>query len=165
MATQATLEPQPTTHRGGKHLTFLLAGEHYGLDILKVREIVAMIDITPVPRTPAVIRGVVNLRGRVVPVVDLRRKFDLPSIEPDALACIIVVDLGRNELGIMVDRVCDVLDIAEEAIGEAPAFGMAVDTSFLLGISMDGSELTILLDIDKLLSAHETAELAAQRRT
>lgn len=161
MATQADVGLKRAKHRGGKYLTFLLAGEHYGLDILKVGEIIAMMDITPVPRTPVVIRGVINLRGRVVPVMDLRRKFDLPSIEPDAFACIIVVDLGRSEMGIMVDRVCDVIDIAEDAIDDVPAFGMEIDAGFLLGIGMTGSKVTILLDIDKVFSANETAESVA----
>lgn len=161
MATQTMSEPKHARHRGGKYLTFLLAGEHYGLDILKVREIVALMDITPVPRTPPTIRGVVNLRGRVVPIMDLRRKFDLPSTEPDAFACIIVVDLGRSEMGIMVDRVCDVMDITDETIEDVPAFGMEIDTTFLLGIGMTGSKVTILLDIEKVFSAHEMAEVAA----
>jgi purine-binding chemotaxis protein CheW len=162
MATQTTPEPKHARHRGGKYLTFMLAGEHYGMDILKVGEIVAMIDITPVPRTPPVIRGVVNLRGRVVPVMDLRRKFDLPSVEPDAFACIIVVDLGRSEMGIMVDRVCDVMDIADETIDDVPAFGMGIDTNFLLGIGMTGNKVTILLDIEKVFSVDEMAEVVAQ---
>ena len=118
--TQVTSE---TSERAGKYLTFVLAEEEYGLEILKVREIIGAMDITSVPRTPDYVKGVINLRGKVIPVVDLRLKFDMAEIERTEETCIIVVNVGDVEMGIIVDKVSEVLDIAEEEIEDPPAFG------------------------------------------
>ena len=133
MATPAVVTTDART-RAGKYLTFILADEVYGLEILKVREIIGMMDITAVPRTPAFVKGVINLRGKVIPVVDLRAKFGMPVAEKTEETCIIVVDVAGVEMGIMVDKVSEVLNIAEKDIEDAPSFGVNVDTDFILGM-------------------------------
>lgn len=145
---------------GGKYLTFGLADEEYGLEILKVREINGMMDITAVPRTPDFIQGVINLRGKVIPVVDLRLKFGMSAIEPTEQTCIIVVDVGRVEMGIIVDKVSEVLNIAGEDIEPPPTFGVSVDTDFILGMGKANSKVTILLDISRVLTGDDLALMA-----
>jgi purine-binding chemotaxis protein CheW len=146
--------------RGGKYLTFALGREEYGIGILKVREIIGYMDITAVPRTPEYVRGVINLRGQVISVVDLRAKFGMPAAERTDETCIIVVEItGRDgrklSTGIVVDRVSEVLDIAGENVEDPPAFGSAVDASFILGMGKVGQAVKILLDIDRVLSPGE----------
>ncbi|MEW6746030.1 MAG: chemotaxis protein CheW [Planctomycetota bacterium] len=145
---------------GGKYLTFELASEQYGLEILKVREIIGLMDITPVPCTPPSVKGVINLRGKVIPVVDLRLKFGMEGAEATDQTCIIVVDVGEIEMGILVDKVSEVLDIASEEIEDTPAFGVSVKTDFILGMGKAGKGVTILLDIGKVITASEAAPLA-----
>ena len=140
--------------RDGKHLTFKLASEEYGVEILKVREIIGVMDITSVPRMPVYMKGVINLRGKVVPIVDLRLKFGLDEIEYTDQTCIIVVDVGR-EIGIIVDTVSEVLDIAGEDIEPPPSMGSSVDTAFICGMGKVGDAVKILLDIEKVLTADE----------
>lgn len=135
---------------GGKYLTFGLAGEDYGTQILKVREIIGLLDITPVPQMPDFIKGVINLRGRVIPVVDLRLKFGMPEAEYNEETCIIVVDVGQMT-GIIVDTVQEVLDIADDQIDPPPPLGAGVDTSYVLGMGKVKEKVKILLDIDKVL--------------
>ena len=154
MVEQATLGSEVQT-LAGKYLTFVLAQEEYGLEILKVREIIGMMDITAVPRTPDFVKGVVNLRGKVIPVVDLRLKFSMPEAQRTEETCIIVVYLGDIEMGIIVDKVSEVLDISGEDIEPAPSFGVDVDTEFILGIGKSGGKVTILLDINKVLTKEE----------
>lgn len=142
---------------GGKYLTFALGKEGYGLEILKVREIIGYMDITAVPRMPSHVKGVINLRGQVISVIDLRAKFTMPLAEKTDETCIIVVDIGQNgrkiNVGIVVDKVSEVLNITDDAIEPAPAFGSAVDTAFILGMGKINNTVKILLDIDKVLSA------------
>ncbi len=140
---------------GGKYLTFVLLEEEYGLEILKVREIIGMMDITAVPRTPTFVRGVVNLRGKVIPVIDLRCKFGMQTAEATDETCIIVVDVGNVEMGIIVDKVSEVLDIASEDIEPPPQFGVSVDTDFILGMGKTNNRVTILLDISKVLTGDD----------
>ncbi len=144
------------SERAGKYLTFRLAAEEYGLEILKVREIIGLMDITKVPRTPQYIRGVINLRGKVIPVVDLRLKFEMAGKEDTEETCIIVVDVeGEHDsilMGILVDAVSEVLDIQASEIEDAPAFGVGVDTRFILGIGKVKNTVKILLDIDRVLT-------------
>ena len=139
----------------GKYLTFALANEEYGLEILKVREIIGYIDVTAVPQTPHHVKGVINLRGQVIPVIDLRAKFGIATTEVTDQTCIIVVEItqaGRKfNTGIIVDRVQEVLDIAGQDIEEAPQFGASVDTNFILGMGKIGDKVKILLDIDRVL--------------
>lgn len=143
------------TDKEGKYLTFALALEEYGLEILKVREIIGYMDITAVPQTPPYVKGVINLRGQVIPVVDLRAKFGMETAEVTDQTCIIVVEISQGDhafyTGIVVDRVQEVLDIAGKEIEEAPQFGTSVDTTFILGMGKIGDTVKILLDIDKVL--------------
>ena len=143
----------------GKYLTFALANEEYGLEILKVREIIGYMDITAVPQTPAYVKGVINLRGQVIPVVDLRAKFGMETTDITEETCIIVVEIsqgGRSfSTGIVVDHVEEVLDIAGEDIEEAPQFGSAVNTDFILGMGKIGETVKILLDIEMVLAGDD----------
>jgi purine-binding chemotaxis protein CheW len=145
---------------GGKFLTFKLADEEYGVEILKVREINGVIDITAVPRMPAFVKGVINLRGKVIPVIDLRLRFGLEELEHTEQTCIIVVDVGR-EIGIIVDTVSEVLDIAGEDIEPPPSMGGSVDTSFILGMGKVDKTVKILLDIDKVLTNEELTDVTS----
>ncbi len=144
------------SHREGKYLTFALAQEEYGLEILKVREIIGYIDVTAVPQTPYCVKGVINLRGQVIPVIDLRAKFGMETTEVTEQTCIIVVEIahtGRSfNTGIIVDRVQEVLDINGRQIEEAPQFGASVNTDFILGMGKVGNSVKILLDIDRVLA-------------
>jgi len=145
-----TITSDVDTH-GGKYLTFSLAGEEYGLEILKVREIIGIMDITAVPRMPSHVKGVVNLRGKVIPVVDLRLKFGMESAEYTEATCIIVVDVGTL-VGIIVDTVQEVLDIESAQIDPPPPLGASVDTTFILGMGKVRDEVLILLDINEVLN-------------
>jgi len=140
----------------GKYLTFALANEEYGLEILKVREIIGYIDVTAVPQTPHYIKGVINLRGQVIPVVDLRAKFGMETTEVTEQTCIIVVEIAEGQrtcsTGIIVDHVQEVLDIDAASIEEAPQFDTSVNTDFILGMGKVGDSVKILLDIDRVLA-------------
>lgn len=148
---------------GGKFLTFFLAGEEYGIAILKVQEIIGMMAITSVPRTPVFIRGIINLRGKVIPIVDLRLKFNLPAQDSTAETCIIVVQLQGIEVGIVVDCVSEVLNIAGKDIENAPSFGVDVSTDYILGIGKSQGKVKILLDIDRVLSEQEVGTLTSPK--
>lgn len=148
----------------GKYLTFKLDAEEFGLEILKVQEIIKMMDITRVPRTPDFVRGVINLRGKVIPVVDLRRKFTMERREETEKTCVIVVTVRRDNgsvvMGIIVDEVSEVLDVSGESIEPSPEFGGAVDTSFILGMGKVGDRVVTLMDVDKVLSTRDVADVA-----
>jgi purine-binding chemotaxis protein CheW len=150
---------QAVINKEGKYLTFALAHEEYGLEILKVREIIGYMDITAVPQTPQHVKGVINLRGQVIPVVDLRAKFGMETAEITEESCIIVVEICQNDrnfqTGIVVDHVQEVLDIQGEDIEPAPQFGSNVDTDFILGMGKIGDSVKILLDIDKVLAGDD----------
>ncbi|HEY8484285.1 MAG TPA: chemotaxis protein CheW [Longimicrobiales bacterium] len=163
-ATETTTAAAPATQRGGKYLTFFLAGEEYGVEILKVHEIIGLLPITRVPRTPEFIRGVINLRGRVIPTVDLRLKFGMPMQEPTDQTCIVVVQVGGVQFGLIVDRVSEVLDIAEADVEDPPNFGADVDTRFLLGVAKTAGRVRLLLDIDRVLSEQEIISLQGIRQ-
>ena len=139
---------------GGKYLTFLLDEEEYGVEILKVREIIGLMDITNVPQTPDFVEGVINLRGKVIPVIDLRAKFGLSRTEYNDQTCIIVVDVGML-MGIIVDTVQEVHDIPAKDIDPAPSLGASVDTSFILGMGKVKDRVTMLLDIDRVLTSDD----------
>ncbi len=150
--------------RGGKYLTFALGKEEYGLEILKVREIIGYMDITAVPRMPPYVKGVINLRGQVIAVMDLRAKFSMETAERSEQTCIIVVEIRRGDrklsTGIVVDRVSEVLDIPADKIEDAPEFGAAVDTDFILGMGKIGDSVKILLDIGRVLGDDEMNVIA-----
>ena len=147
------------TDKEGKYLTFALGAEEYGLEILKVREIIGYMDITAVPQTPAHVKGVINLRGQVIPVIDLRLKFGMEEAEVTEETCVIVVEISQGDrsfsTGIIVDHVQEVLDIEGEAIEDSPQFGSTVDTDFILGMGKIGETVKILLDIDKVLAGED----------
>ena len=154
---------QEVTTKTGKYLTFTLADETYGIGILKVKEIIGMMPVTAVPRTPAFVKGVINLRGKVIPVIDLRLKFSMDSIDYSERTCIIVVEIdsksGTVLLGIVVDAVSEVRNIKSEEIEEPPAFGTSLNTEYILGMAKMEGGVKILLDIDKVLSADEISAL------
>jgi len=142
-----------------KYLTFNLSGEQYGLEIIKVKEIIGLMDITRVPRIPDFVRGVINLRGKVIPVIDLRKKFAMESVEDTEQTCIIVVDIMQENLslqmGIIVDSVSEVLDIQDDTVEETPTFGTAVSTNFIKGIAKTKGGVKILLNIEEVLTTDE----------
>ena len=152
--------------KDGKYLTFALANEEYGLEILKVREIIGYMDITAVPQTPEYVKGVINLRGQVIPVIDLRAKFGMEATDVTEQTCIIVVEIDQDgrgfNTGIVVDYVQEVLDIDGENIEKAPQFGSSVDTEFILGMGKVGNSVKILLDIDKVLGGEQFGDFAGK---
>ena len=149
--------------REGKYLTFSLAGEEYGIGILKIREIIGMLPITSVPETPHYVKGVINLRGKVIPVVDLRLRFGMPEIDYTERTCIIVVEMGSPggmlHIGTVVDAVSEVLNIKGEDIADTPSFGAKFNTDYILGMAKMGKGVKLLLDIDRVLSSEEQVQL------
>ncbi len=150
---------QETLTREGKYLTFSLGNEEYGIYILKIKEIMGMMPITSVPQTPDFVKGVINLRGKVIPVVDLRLKFGMEPVEYTDRTCIVVVEISDKNtnilIGCVVDSVSEVLSIKEDDIEDTPEFGSRVDTDYLLGMAKLNHGVKILLDIGKVLSADE----------
>ena len=149
----------------GKYLTFALGDEEYGLPVLKVREIIKMMDVTAVPQVPAHVRGVINLRGKVIPVIDLRLKFGLPEKAASDQTCIVVVQVeigGRRVmLGIIVDRVSEVLNVVADEVERPPDFGEQLDTRFMLGMAKVKGHVKILLDLDAILASEAMYSRAA----
>ena len=152
--------------REGKYLTFSMADEEYGISILKIKEIIGMMPITTIPQTPDFVKGVINLRGKVIPVIDLRLRFGMDSIEYTERTCIIVVEVqgqsGTVMIGIVVDSVSEVLNINGEDIEETPAFGTSLNTNYISGMAKIEESVKILLDIDRVLSKDEIKSLAKE---
>jgi purine-binding chemotaxis protein CheW len=150
-----------------KLLSFGLGREEYGLDILAVREIIGLIDITPLPRTPDYVKGVINLRGKIIPVIELRKRFGMPSVQDTEETCIIVVDVptdGESEprlMGVVVDTVREVLDIPTAAIEAPPAFGCSIPMDYITGIGKVKDKVVVMLDTTKVMRPSEQSELAA----
>ena len=138
-------------------LTFTLGSEEYGVDILKVQEIRGYDSVTRIPDAPDFIKGVINLRGTIVPVVDLRLKFKLGKAEYDALTVMVVLSVAGRVVGAVVDSVSDVLALDEASIQPPPDFGSAMDTRYLMGIGTQGDRMLILVDIEKLLAGADMA--------
>lgn len=136
----------------GKYLTFALGKEDYGIEILKVMEIIGMMEVTAVPQVPSYVKGVINLRGKVIPVISLRLKFSTEEVENTSETCIIVVNVEDVLTGIIIDRVKDVLEIRQDCIEPPPNFGSAVHIDYILGIGKVNQEVKILLNIDKILA-------------
>ncbi|MFQ5536321.1 MAG: chemotaxis protein CheW [Gemmatimonadota bacterium] len=149
--------------RGGKYLSFFLDDEEYGIEILRIREIIGLLPVTVVPRTPDFVRGVVNLRGKVIPVVDLRVKFGMDPVPETEETCIIVVQSQENLMGVMVDKVSEVLDINGEEIVDAPSLGHDVNTDYILGIGKSEGGIKLLLDIEKALMTEGDVDLSQLR--
>ncbi len=165
---QAVAEREPaakTDARPGKYLTFQLGQEEFGIQVVKVREIMGLQDITAVPHTPAYVKGVINLRGKVTPVVDLRLKFGLPETEYTQRTCIIVVQVGGRAgamlMGIIVDSVSEVLNLTAADIEDTPDFGDGTATPFLLGMAKTKGKVKILLEIDQVLTSQELSGLSS----
>ncbi len=153
--------------REGKYLTFSLAGEEYGIGILKIKEIIGMMPITPVPQTPEYVKGVMNLRGKVIPVIDLRRKFGMETLDFPERTCIIVVEIEGTSatmpMGIAVDSVSEVLHINDNDIQDTPTFGNDLKTDYLLGMAKMEGRVKILLNIDRVLTREEIAPFETSR--
>ncbi|HUP03765.1 MAG TPA: chemotaxis protein CheW [Bryobacteraceae bacterium] len=151
--------------RAGKYLTFQLAQEEFGIRVLKVREIMGVQEVTAVPQTPPHIKGVINLRGKVIPLVDLRLKFGMPEAEYTTRTCIIVTQVkaeaGSVLMGIVVDGVSEVLNLTGQEIEDTPDFGQEVSSRYLLGMAKSKGKVKILLDIDRVLSAQEIGDLSS----
>ncbi|HEX21967.1 MAG TPA: chemotaxis protein CheW [Chromatiales bacterium] len=146
---------------GSQFLTFFLAGEEYGVDILRVQEIKGWNAVTPIPNTPEYIRGVINLRGTIVPIVDLRRRFGLEPMEYGPMTVVIVLKVMREDksrvMGIVVDAVSDVYNVQDESLKPAPDFGSVVNVDFVQGLATVDETMVIILDIDHLLNSGELA--------
>lgn len=155
---------------GSKYMTFRLAGEEYGLTILKVRELIGLMEVTRVPKTPDFIRGVINLRGKVIPVMDLRLKFGMPAVEATSQSVIIVVQLagksGGVTVGMLVDEVLEVRSVVPADIEPPPSFQSSGANDFIVGVGKADKRLIFLIDIDRVLSAREQAAITpAETRT
>jgi purine-binding chemotaxis protein CheW len=144
----------------GKYLTFAIGAEEYGVPVLKVREIIKMMDITSVPQVPRHVKGVVNLRGKVIPVVDLRLKFSFADSRYTERTCIIVVEVAlaasKVMMGIIVDAVSDVLTIGPDEIEQTPEFGERVATDYMKGVAKVKGTVKVLLDLDRVLGSDGT---------
>jgi purine-binding chemotaxis protein CheW len=156
---EAVKEATPHPFGSGQYLTFFVAGEEYAVNILKVKEIIEYDTITAVPNTAPWIRGVTNLRGNVVPVIDLAVKFGLPPSQVSKFSCIVITEVSyegdKLTMGVMTDSVNQVLDFAENEIETPPPFGTRLRIEFLLGMGRMGKKFCLILDIDKVLSAEE----------
>ena len=154
---------QVISDREGKYLTFTLSAEEYGVGILKIKEIIGMLPITSVPQTPGFVKGVINLRGKVIPVVDLRLRFGMEAMEYTERTCIIVVEIEGTVntilMGVVVDSVSEVLNIKNEEIEDPPSFGTKLNIDYILGMAKMEGGVKILLDINKVLGEEEIAAL------
>ncbi len=171
ISTELNTQDQSLTESGNqnKFLSFSLGAEEYGVEILRVREIIGVLDITPLPQTPDYVMGVINLRGKIIPVIELRRKFGMDSVDYTEETCIVVVEVTdpsseeQFQMGVIVDNVSEVQDIARDQIEPAPAFGNMLHTDYILGMgkvkSGEHTAVLILLDIDKVLSIEELGEV------
>ncbi len=153
------------TSSDSKYLEFLIDEDSYAIEILKIREIIGMMDITNIPKTPEYIKGVINLRGKVIPIMDLRGRFGMGLIDYTDRTCIIVVDISVSgaplRVGLVVDKVSEVLNISGDEIAQPPDFGPHSRMDFILGMAKNKGDVKILLDIDKVLSCKE-ADLLGQ---
>ncbi len=149
----------------GKYLTFTLGREEYGIGIRKIKEIIGLMRITPIPQTPTYVKGVINLRGKVIPVIDLRLRFGMDTVENDERTCIVVVEVtnsrGQVQIGLVVDSVSEVLNIRASEIEETPSFGTTCRTDYILGMAKAEGGVKILLDIDRVLTSEEMQILQA----
>ncbi len=155
---------QHHTARAGKYLTFKLGSEEFGIVIMKVKTIIGLMEITKVPRTPHFVRGVINLRGQIIPIVDMRKKFGMETIDDTRETTIIVVEVRKSdhiqEIGIVVDSVSEVMDISEENIDDTPEFGSEFESDFIMGMAKAKGRVISLLSIEQILSTDEIVKLA-----
>lgn len=163
-------EIKTATSLHGKYLTFTLHGESYGIDVLKVREIIRHSDITAMPQMPAHIRGVINLRGKIIPVMDLRLRFEFPATEGNEQTCIVVVqvklpDGKTTAMGLLVDGVEEVINLNPADIEETPSFGGQISADYIIGIAKVKGQVKALLDIDGIVGADTLKSLRAMTST
>ena len=160
---EQSMDPTIEEEVAGKYLTFSLENKEYGIGILKVKEIIGMLPITAIPRTPDHVKGVINLRGKVIPIVDLRIKFGMPPQEYDERTCIIVVEINSKTgillIGIVVDAVSEVLNINKEQIEPPPSFGSKMNINYIMGMAQVEKSVKILLNIDDVLNRNEIIQL------
>jgi purine-binding chemotaxis protein CheW len=156
-------QTRPVLAKPGKFLTFKLDNEIYATNIMKVREIIGVQPAIRIPKTPSFVRGIINMRDRTIPVVDLRMKFDMEHKEDSKHTCIIVLQVLSDErivtIGAVVDEVSDVLDLTQDELQPAPQFGSALDTHMIIGIGHTKDRVIMILDVDKLLSSEEIFSL------
>jgi len=145
--------------RAGKYLTFFLDNEEYGVEILKVQEIIGRMPITPVPLASRYIRGVINLRGKIHPIMDLKIKFGMDETRITDKTCIIVIKTSSLMMGVLVDRVSEVVNLSSEDIEDTPSFGADVNPEYLLGVGKTGERVRLLLDIEKILTSSDIINL------
>jgi purine-binding chemotaxis protein CheW len=159
-----SINDEQTVLRAGKYLTFQLEEEEFGIDIMLVKTIIGLMDITKVPKMPDYVRGVINLRGMIIPVVDLRLKFGMDTVENTRETTIIVVEVNfenrQDQIGVLVDRVREVLDITEGDIEDAPTLGASMDTNFIIGMAKTKKRVISLLSIEKVLSMQDIVKLS-----
>ncbi len=157
--TPVTENDSERTDLGGKYLTFILGEETYGVEILKVQEIIGIMKVTHVPRMPDFVRGVINLRGKIIPVIELRSKFGLESKEDSEKTCIIVVQIVYKDqsiiMGVLVDEVSEVLNIETSSIEPPPSFGTTIDIDFIMGLGKVAEKVIMLLDVNSVLTSGE----------
>ena len=153
-----------TLAKAGKYLSFMLGEEEYGIDILRIQEIIGLMGVTAVPRAPEAVRGVINLRGRVIPVIDLRCQFGMTSVEDTEKTCVVVVQVRMGEtvltVGVIVDEVSEVLKIDSDQIDLPPSFGVSLDAEFITGMGKHGKKVLIMVDIDSVLNCNELGAMA-----
>ena len=154
MATETTIA-NTSGSAGGEFLTFTLGAEEYGMDILKVQEIRGYDAVTAIANTPAFIKGVINLRGIIVPIVDLRIKFNLGKVDYDQFTVVIILNLGTRVVGVVVDSVSDVLTLTPDQIKAAPTLSTSLDTKYILGLGTIDQRMLILVDIEKLMTSRD----------
>ncbi|MBD8524708.1 chemotaxis protein CheW [Pseudomarimonas arenosa] len=164
MSQQHALQVAGDSARGpaaasGEYLTFALGTQQYGVDILKVQEIRGYDDVTAIPNTPNFLKGVINLRGTIVPVLDLRLKFNLGEAHYDGFTVMIILNLAGRIVGVVVDSVSDVVNLAAEQVRAAPSLGSAIDARYLVGVGIVEKRMILLIDIERLLGSEELAML------
>jgi purine-binding chemotaxis protein CheW len=163
MTPNATQQTGQCRAAAGKYLTFVLGRESYGIEVLTIREIIRVTDITSVPQMPEYIKGVINLRGKIIPVIDLRLRFAMGESAYTERTCIVVVEIdglgGKLHIGVVVDSVSEVLNIKGTDIEDTPSFGTALNTQYIFGMAKTGGSVKILLDIDKVLSCEDLGVL------
>lgn len=167
MELSSFLEEVIAEQQDGKHLVFLLGGSSYGIPILEVSDINGLMEITPIPKTPDYIKGVINLRGKVIPVMDLRLKFGMPEKEYDKQTCIIIVNISigkiNRQMGVLVDTVSEVFDIPLTEIEAPPNYGAQSEEDFINGIGKVKGKLVVLLNIEKVLRSEEIIKLLSNK--
>ena len=168
MSSRENIEDSTTLNRLGDHLekylTFIVDSEIYGLEILKVREIVAMMHISRVPLVPNYVKGVINLRGKVIPVIDIRLKFDMEDVDYTEHTTIIIVDIEELSVGFIVDETSEVVKIDKSNLMPPPKFGTGIDTSFLKSMAKTEENITMIVDLEKLFSSDEIKSLSTHHQ-